>query len=192
MLGAAERVVLTDRVSRDDIDDAMVRCGCRLTNVYPGSATHPGQVVFATRDRQSLLYLVEDGRLGVLYVAGTGPTIDGALDEVRAQLAHHDERDIETLTSDPSDEARYARGLALTVLTAAEPPSAEQLQVLERGLTTPVAAIRQAALVAVTYAPWPQLERAVQQLANGDPDLVVRANAERLLVTLYQCPAEQP
>lgn len=192
MQGAAERVVLADQVSRDDIDDAMVRCGCRLTNVYSGSATHPGQVVFATRDRQSLLYLVEDGRLGVLYVTGTGPTIDGALDEVRTELAHHDEQDIETLTADPSDDARYARGLAVAVLTATQPPSAAQVQVLERGLTAPVAAVRQAALVAVTYAPWPALEGAVQQLASGDPDLVVRANAERLLGTLYHRPGEQP
>jgi len=181
----ARPLVLSSQVSRDDIDDAMDHFGWRITNIFIGSATHPGQVVYASADRQSLLYLVEDQRLGVLYFTGTGCTIDETLAEVRAHLpvcgaddalerAHHAKRAEDLIEA-----------LAVLVLTAGSEPSEEQVEVMLGALSHEDGSLRNTALVAATYAAWPSLRSPIAEMAARDPDSTVRANARRVMEAIY-------
>lgn len=179
-------LVLRSDVSRDDIDDAMDRCGWRITNVFVGSATQPGQVVYATADRRSSLYLVEDQRLGVLYFTGTGPTIAAALTEARACLPTVRIDEALERVHEPADANALTRALAVVVLTAGPEPSERRTAAMVTALGHDDAAMRRAALVAATYAGWPALRPAIAELAARDPVAAIRADACRVLEALYE------
>ena len=181
----ARPLVLSSQVSRDDIDDAMHRFGWRITNIFVGSPTHPGQVVYASADRQSLLYLVEDQRLGVLYFTGTGPTIDTTLAEARDHLPVLSAEDALERARHPQQVADLTEALAVLVLTAQSEPSDEQVEVMLRALSYEDGALRNAALVAATYAAWPSLREPITEMAARDADPTVRANAARVMEAIY-------
>ena len=73
-------MVLRQNATRDDVDDAVLRCGWQLTNVLPASAEQPRQLIYATRDGRTV-YLIDDVRLGVRYLAMTG---EGAAELLRS------------------------------------------------------------------------------------------------------------
>jgi hypothetical protein len=50
-------------VTRDEIDDAAADLGLRLVDIVPRTADHGEQVIFMTRDRRNLVYLLEDARI---------------------------------------------------------------------------------------------------------------------------------
>jgi hypothetical protein len=178
-------LVLGSQVSRDDIDDAMHHCGWRLTNIFVGSPTHPGQVVYASADRRSLLYLVEDQRLGVLYFTGTGPTIDETLAEVRDHLPVFEAADALERARHPRRAADLTEALAVLVLTAQSEPTDEQVEVMLSALSHEDGSLRNAALVAATYAAWPSLRAPIAEMAAHDPDSTVRGNAARVMEAIY-------
>ncbi|MBW2525128.1 MAG: hypothetical protein JRI23_13175 [Deltaproteobacteria bacterium] len=181
----ARRLVLRGDVARDDIDDAMERFDWRITNVFVGSATHPGQVVYATADRLSLLYLIEDPRLGVLYFAGTGPTIDTALDDVRAALPVVEMDDAVASVRTAGDEANLRESLATIVLSAGDDPSQHHIDAMRAALEHDRETVRRAALVAATYAAWRELQPTIAEMAHGDTEDALRTDAARVLQALY-------
>ncbi len=179
------RVVLHESVNRDQIDDAVAELGWQLTNIIPASEQLPGQLIYATADRQGAMYLVEDGRLGLLYFTGSGESLDRELDGVREGLRHYSQADILQLLTGPADEPSYARAIGMLALTASEQPNERQLEQLERALTHDSTLIRGTALVAATYAPWPGLKPVLVKLATSDSDLAIRGNAQKVLEALY-------
>ncbi len=179
------RVILGEGATRDHIDDAMAERGCRLTNVVPPSSSHPGQLIFTTGDRQGTLFVVEDTRLGLVYLTGQGDGLAQELNALRERLPSYDDTALSAQLARPDDEAAYARALGAVALMAGPEPTDAQLEAVRGGLGHSSAAVRSAALVAITYAPWPALGARIAELATGDPDATVRANAARLLEALY-------
>ncbi|MFO0588978.1 MAG: hypothetical protein U0441_15620 [Polyangiaceae bacterium] len=55
---------LGDAVPADAVWDACAEIGVRLSNVVPRTSAHPAQSIFVTRDRQTLLHLVEESSGG--------------------------------------------------------------------------------------------------------------------------------
>ena len=84
--GASLRLVLHESVTRDDLDDAMVRNGWRLANIVSGGETEPTQLLYLTADRQNLLQLVDDPRINTLYILAQGPDLLRCEREVRETL----------------------------------------------------------------------------------------------------------
>jgi hypothetical protein len=171
-------------VTRDAIDDAMAETGCRLINVIPPSESHPGQSIYATRERTGFLFLVEDGRLGAVYLTAQGEHPDRDLEAIRALLPCYGTGELEADVSDCEDEAALARGLGLLVLSISGEPSDQQVHILRRSLVHSSPVVRCAALVALAYVPWPALADDVAALAADDDEPVVRLHAQQLLAAL--------
>ena len=55
---------LGDKVPDDAVWGACEALGLRLANVAPRSASHPAQSIFVSRDRQTMLHLLEDASAG--------------------------------------------------------------------------------------------------------------------------------
>ena len=55
---------LGDAVPDDAVWDACAEIGVRLSNVVHRTSAHPAQSIFVTRDRQTMLHLVDDGAGG--------------------------------------------------------------------------------------------------------------------------------
>lgn len=178
------RVALRDTVTRDDIDDAAAACGWQLTNIIPPTETHPGQFIYASGDRRSLIYLVEDGRLGVCYVAVAGSTAGSVLDEVRAKLSCYTDDEIYELLDQPADDTALARAYGLLVLGTTE-PGERFCQALAGGLWHDSLLVRRAALTALTYAPLPPLKPHVARLAAEEQDAVLAATAKEVLQRMF-------
>lgn len=175
------RAVLSNDVTRDDIDDAMARCELHLTNVVPNSNNVPAQLIYATTSA-SHLYLIEDGRLGVIYVATSGE--DGAelLARLRAELPFIGDERLEVLDSPTAELADVTTALAAVVLSA--PGTPKTMERLSRALESPSRDVRAAALVAVTYAPTRALYSPLAKIRDADDDLELRARAGRVLAAI--------
>jgi hypothetical protein len=185
MTGPSERVVLRETVTQDQVDDLSAALGWRMINVLPATDEQPSQMLFATADRQGVVYLVQDSRLGLAYLTGTGSGMADELCMARQRLEHYPDTDLAALLASPaSDEALIAALGVLALLGGSEPSQAE-LDALDRALAHPSPRVRNAALVALPYAPRPPLEPRVAALATGDPDPVVRSNAASVLASLY-------
>ncbi len=178
---SASRVVLRDEVTRDDIDDAMHRCGWQLTNIMSPRAHQPAQIIFATPAADGFFHLVEDARLGLLYFVGSGAAAEVCLSQAREQLSCYGPEEHEELLGDPEQLELYRRGLALLVLNGAP----VDLGHFERAFAHPDESVRTAALTALTYAPQPQLRPALEAMRDSDPQAQLRSSAAQVLAALY-------
>ncbi len=180
MTDQPSRIVLSETVTRDDIDDAMHRCGWQLTNVVPPTGHHPGQLIFAAPDPETILYLVQDVRLGVLYVAAMGQAPEAVLSRVRSELDCCDPGSWAELVDDPSDLDRFRRGMAILAL-ASPGPSPERIERFADALSHADNPVRAVALTAAGYAPWPELRPALEPVRDHDPLEELRSAAAQLL-----------
>lgn len=173
------RLVLADDVTRDEIDDATARCGYHLTNVIPACEDIPAQLIYATASGEHL-YVIEDGRLGVVYAAGadTSPALARLGEQLPAAT-------IGPLRLD-GDPDSLQRDLAARVLCAPDTPKTRDD--LAQCLAHERAEVRRAALVAAAYAPSRVLMSALMRIRDEDDVLELRALAERLVATLRGLP----
>ena len=177
-----QRVILQETLSRDEIDDALSACGCKLVNIVPPSESHPGQMLYASSDRAAVVALVEDGRLGVLYLTGQGESAQHDLQALSTRLACYDEERIDELLSRPEDEGSFTRGLGLMALCAFDPP---RVEVFRTAFAHPSASVRHTALIVASYAPAQELRPDIAELAAGDEEPMVRILAERVLESFF-------
>ncbi|MEZ4229567.1 MAG: hypothetical protein R3B89_10395 [Polyangiaceae bacterium] len=85
---APKRVVLAREVDGDAIDDAARYAGWQLTNIIPGDARHPRQLLYSVFEG-GWLYLVDDARFAQRWFQAEGPRQEENLERVRALLACH-------------------------------------------------------------------------------------------------------
>ncbi len=174
------RIILRDDATPDDVDDALFALGCRMINVVIATEHHPGQMIFATSDRAGVIHLVQDGRLGVRYLAGQGVSASWGLAKLAQSLPCWEVDAILSLQS--SDDAN-TRSRAPSLAVFAGPDIAES--VLRAALADPSSIVRNAALLALSYSPTAELGVDLQRLAADDPDEMVRFQAQKLVEALF-------
>lgn len=192
------RAVLTSTVTRDDVDDAMVGAGFRLVNVVDALPGRPGQLLFARDAGASYVYVIDDLRLGVTYLAATrrpeareqgAPAPAGVIEELRGALPCHEPSEhralLASLDADAprGDDEAIGLGLALLVLTDPQSDGAEDR--LRAALKHRSPRVRAAALTAVTYAPEPALVPSLLAMQTSDPDPSLKEAAARVLQSLF-------
>lgn len=184
-------------MTRDDLDDAMVGAGFRLVNVIDALPGRPGQLLFARDAGASYVYVIDDMRLGVTYLAATrrpearaqgAPSPSQVLDELRPSLpCHETSAHVELLASlheaKGGDEEALGLGLALLVLTDPDAEGAEAK--LREALKHRSPRVRAAALTAVTYAPKSGLFPSLLAMQTSDPDPSLKEAAARVLESLF-------
>jgi hypothetical protein len=175
------RIVLRSSVCRDDIDDALAEQGCRLINVVPPTASLPGQMIYATRDRQGTLYLVEDAQLGLNYFAGVGEGIDEELEQLKQRLACMSEEDLDELRRSADDDATRIHALSAMAIMSSEELDEDQRTFWRDSLEHGSAAVRYGALVALAYARWPSIRPLLHEIADKDEEAMIRLQAQRVL-----------
>jgi hypothetical protein len=187
------RAVLAADVTRDAIDDAMARADLHLTNVVPGSSSIPAQLIYATARRPeapvSHAFLIEDVRLGLLYVAASGPAAQDLLSAVREHLPTEEagaERVLNLLAptvGSPSPPS-VLRNLGAAVLRSPHAPTTNSA--LSRALAHGDRDIRLAGLIAASYAPSRALYAPLAEIRDHDDDPQLRAQATRLLQAILE------
>lgn len=175
------RIIPRDGVTQDDIDDAMADLGCRLVNVVPPTPSLPGQMIYATRDRKNVLYLVEDVQLGLSYFTGVGEDIVVDLDELRERLPCLRGEDLDGLLTACDGVSERVRALSIMALSVTNEPSDDYLSFFHDSLEHPSMTVRFAALVALSYVRWPPLRTSVERIAASDEDGMIRFHAQRVL-----------
>lgn len=190
MAVSMSRAVLASDVSRDDIDDAMARCELHLTNVVPKYDDIPAQLIYSA-DAASHLYVIEETRLGVIYLAAVGPDAAALMKRVVAELPCIGDEDVALLdgllSAGAADlEAITVRLAACALCSPNTPPTVARL---DRALRHTDRAVRNVALLCTTYAPTRALYAALAGMRDADVDLELRAQAGRVLECVLR---EQP
>lgn len=175
------RLVLGEAVSDDVLDDARLALGLQLVNVTPATRSTPAQLQFLSRDRRSLIAVVDDAQLDVTYLALAAPSpaeLSALAAELAATLPVLDEGAVDALLAGatPSD---LARGLAAAALSSAESASRSARFVAALGHSA--REIRVRAVVAAAYARWPSLRAPLAEIARADGDAGVRTLATNAL-----------
>jgi hypothetical protein len=177
--------VLRDEVTRDDLDDAAVRRGWQLSNVLPASSERPAQIIFADVGLDSFLYVVDERRLGVMYLTASGADAAAMMACARAELSCYAADDhVELLDG---DVAQVKRGLALLVMHA-DTARADAVRCLSAALRHAKPDVRSAALTAASYALWSELRPVLAEIAIKDEVSALRAAAGQLVVLLPETP----
>lgn len=182
------RVVLSENVTRDDVDDAAARLGWQLSNVLPADTGRPAQLIFSARGRRTFVYLVDDQSLGVAYLTASGDDADAVLAAACAELPFCAELPSELEALFRQDEpdadavAVIARGLAIAALSAPTGihPAGRRLALLQQALAHPDPRVRAAGIAAAGHARWPTLSAALEEMAGRDPLPAFRAAAAEL------------
>jgi hypothetical protein len=78
------RLVLAERVTADDVDDLVVGAGLLLLNLLRATDVHPTQAIYRTRDRQALVYVINDARAPSILIIVQGPAEAAVAAIVRA------------------------------------------------------------------------------------------------------------
>jgi hypothetical protein len=170
-----KRMVLRQNATRDDVDDAVLRCGWQLTNVLPASAERPRQLIYATRDGRTV-YLIDDVRLGVTYLAVTGEGAAELLRSVEGLSILRGEPLTAAQLEGAVDLLALRRGVAVPALSL-ESPSQEVVEAFERALEHADPQVRAIALTAASYALWPELRAVIERVRDGDSEAALRKTA---------------
>jgi hypothetical protein len=161
------RLVLRDDVTRDAVDDAAARAGWQLSNVLPASERQPAQIIFSAAS--GYVYVVDELRLGVMYLQIASDAPAALMAEARALLSCHDDDDYAALFA----QGDAAAGLAVAALQGDEDARPE---------------IRALALAAASYALWPGLRPALSQMASDEALAPLRQAASQLLAAIAEAP----
>jgi hypothetical protein len=182
---AVAPLVLHADVDHDQIDDAALANGLQLINVRGASGSHPAQLVYAAPGEvapEAYLQVVEDGRLGVVYLCAEGQAAEGVLRQMEASLPCHQRAECGALLAEVELE-RVRRGLALWALAGVEAevePEPEALVAMRALLASDDHARRAALLTALAYHPVAALRADLERLRDGDDD-AMRLHASQLL-----------
>jgi len=173
-------MVLRQSATRDDVDDAVLRCGWQLTNVLDASAERPLQLIYATPDGRTV-YLIDDVRLGVTYLAVTG---EGASEFLRRSVEGLSILRGEQLTAaqleGPVDLQAFRRGVAVPALSL-DSPSRGVVAVFERAFAHADPQVRAIVLTAASYALWPELRASIERVRDGDSTPALRKTAAAVM-----------
>lgn len=178
-MASATKVVLAPGVNLDDIDDLARDRAWQLTNVLPAGAQRPAQRIFTGPDG-TIVYFVEDARLGVTYAAAQGPGAEG---EVAAVAGRLDTVAPLTLDAVGGDVTSLAPALGALALAGVE--ATEGALVVGALLDREEVAVRSMALTALTYCPWPSLQPRLEAMATSDPEPALRQVAAQVSRALY-------
>jgi hypothetical protein len=184
---AVAPLVLHADVDHDQIDDAALANGLQLINVRGASGSHPAQLVYAAPGEvapEAYLQVVEDGRLGVVYLCAEGQAAEGVLRQMEASLPCHQRAECGALLAEVELE-RVRRGLALWALAGSKAgvavePEPEALIGMRALLVSEDRARRAALLTALAYHPVAALRADLERLRDGDDD-AMRLHASQLL-----------
>jgi hypothetical protein len=176
------RAVLHRDVDRDAIDDAALRLHWQLINVISAARERPAQLIFAARG--GYVHFVFDDKLGVRYLQTEATTV---LEAARAELRCYRADEYLSLCEMHDDADAVQLGLALAVLhTHADAPDDAAVEALGRALRSSDRAMRAAAFVAASYAPWRELCPHIEAMRDADPDFELRRGAAQWLDMVRQ------
>jgi hypothetical protein len=183
------RVVLSPEVTRDDVETAAWDLDLFIHHRTSRSGDQPREDVWRSRDESTWLHEVEDHVTGLRYLVLRGEEVDAIVRRLR--------RLVRTVTHSDAlralDDAENAEDklLALYQLGAAAPDHANSrvAAALRRTLDDDDPDLRHAAVVAIAYTGWPELEEAVRAASEADPSETVRSAARRLLQAYAARPA---
>lgn len=175
------RAVLSEAASRDGVDDAFFRLGYRLLNVIDVASGRPAQLVFA-READDYVHVVDDGQLGLTYLAIRG----AGAEQARAAL----ERSLpcesaEAARRDLVEGALEARARALAVLVLLEPDAADMTELIEAALRDEHVRMRAIGLTAAAYAPCTPLQGVVVAIRDNDREPRLREMAARVVASAF-------
>lgn len=181
MTPARIRIVLADNVTEKEWSVFVWEAGWYFNDVLPQQPGHPFEIIqYRTTGGKTTIEEITDFVIDQRYLLIHGVAPETEARKVRAGIATVDDNEIRRNMREA--QTRDEKLAALYPLALVTPPrfNPEDNQLLEAALQDTDADIRRAAICAVGYVEWPELEAKVRQMETADPDSAVRETAGRL------------
>ncbi|MGW0436451.1 HEAT repeat domain-containing protein [Micromonospora sp. NPDC003197] len=178
------RVVLGDAVTRVQFENLGFIAGWIPVQTVAADGTHPYEQVW--RAGASAVHYIEDDLLGVAYCVCLGPDEDSLGRHLSESLGAVTVSDVTgALSTINGIDARRHAIAFLAALGAQQAADSRIVDALTTALADPEREVRTAALFAVAYLSWPELDPALSRVAANDSDDGVRADAERTIRVIH-------
>jgi hypothetical protein len=180
MTNFARRYVLKPHVGRSDVellawdrDWNLAAMGNEEADVYVD--------VWSTDDGKNEIHYVEDRPIGLNYLTLRGENLEEVDEGIRGDFEILDFSEALQTLRGAVDRDSELRAFYAVALNATEDQRELVLQQFRAAARHSDVGMRQAAVMATGYLPWPDLVALVETMRRDDPDPLVRQNAEILL-----------
>jgi hypothetical protein len=161
--------------SANDIKQLALDGQWTLSDLATATDETPFEVVWLTPDRQTAIHYIDDRIVSFPYFYVQGDDPNGVSDQIKAHLDVYEWGEIQDMVSEAVDSASLARALFHVGVAAPQAFDPMIFGILVYALSHSNADIRQAALIAVSFAAWPEFREVLQRLEEGDPSPDVRS-----------------
>lgn len=185
------RLVLKDDATLDDVRAVATADGWEERGRIEADERQPLQVIWLVPDRAASVHYVEDTMVGLTYLIFRGYDTDDVRLHAGARVPSWGVVETSALLRSP-DPAQRRRGVLITCLAApiaSEPPI---LLSLGRMAADPDPAVRHALVLGLMFVDWPDVDRVLAGLAEGDGEPAVREAAAGLLAVKQHVARSEP
>lgn len=182
--GRSQRLVLRSFRAEDSVQALADSLGWPRAAERPATREQPRRVVWEIVPGINLSY-IEDEALHASYVVVTSSTSPGEIANflrlTSDNLDGYSVEDLTTLGVDAVTPEDRARALALAGLGAPKVADDGILSLVANAARDPDARVREAVVIAASYAEWPELRPVLGDIAARDREKAVRKLAKKLL-----------
>ncbi|MFL6729676.1 MAG: HEAT repeat domain-containing protein [Sphingomicrobium sp.] len=139
---------------------------------------NPQEVIWATRDGLTSFHFIDDPIIGLKYLTSDGPRAQHIGEQAHSALPALTLKDaLRRLGRDESEEERLTT-ISLIGLLAPATFDPEIMEVFTTTMNSPSIRVRRHAILAASYAGWPELRALFAKVRREDTDPGVRDRAE--------------
>lgn len=146
----------------------------------------PLEMVFTSDAHDATLHYVDEPLVRFPYVQVVGADRDEVASILRKNVDCFTDEEIFRMWDDASSDAEHEAAAFHLGVASPEHPAAPFLARMQKALQHPSPVVRLAAILAVGYRGWHELEPMLAEMKTNDPDSDVRIRAESMLEAMHQ------
>jgi hypothetical protein len=175
-------IVLHESISRREVDHAAYKRRWGFSEAIAGSDDIVRQVIYETKKTKSQIHYILEKVRDLPYLIIEGEAIEAAIQGAQAVLPVYSHDEIIRMVQSPKSDEEYIKGILYLGLEGKfKECDVETLDLFKQALQSKYSETRTNAIIAMSYAGWPEFRDLVHPFSKNDPDDRVRETAARFL-----------
>jgi hypothetical protein len=175
-------IIVQESVSRDDVAYVGYKHLWMPSNIVKASNETLQEITYQIQGGKSLVRYIIEQRNHYPYLIVEGEAIEATVRAIHSSLPLYSREEIIRMVQAPKSDEEYIRGILYLGLEGKfKECDVETLDLLKQALQSKYSETRTNAIIAMSYAGWPEFRDLVHPFSKNDPDDRVRETAARFL-----------